>query len=193
MDAEQITTVARGISEYGALAIIAAVWILFSVGGMVIMFRFIMSTVNSSLQRTEDMLAKLLDVINDVAEGLRPETAARVKNYTNAHFDLNKLIICRLLKRIRKENHISDREATAKKIRKLVRNRFDDRNSRFDPFTYRGHKLSYYTNEEWVEKVAEAMEKELYDESGENEEREYTNISAVYDYIKHDFYHRLNE
>lgn len=193
MDAEQITTVARGISEYGALAIIAAVWILFSVGGMVIMFRFIMSTVNSSLQRTEEMLAKLLDAMNDVAEGLRPETAAKVKNFTNAHFDLNKHLVCRLLKRIRKENHISDRVATAQKIRRLVRNRYEDRNSRFDTFTYRGHKLSYYASESWIEQVAIAIENELYNPSGENDDRTYTNISAVYDDIKTDFYHRLNE
>lgn len=97
-----------------------------------------------------------------------------------------------MIKKIREENHIIDHEATGKKIRNLLRNLHEDRNSRFDCYTYRGKKLSSYTSADWVEKVAKVVEDEIYNASGQNNSRAYTNVSAAYDDIKIDFYHRLN-
>lgn len=52
--------------------------------------------------------------------------------------------------------------------------------------------MSSYTNPEWIEWVSDVVEGELYNEAGENNGRAYTNVKAVYDNIKLDFYHRLN-
>ena len=59
--------------------------------------------------------------------------------------------------------------------------------------TYRGKKLSSYTNPEWIEDVAKVIEGEIYNESGANNNRAFTNVSTVYENIKLDFYHRLNQ
>lgn len=69
---------------------------------------------------------------------------------------------------MRDENHIIDREATAEKIRTLLTNIHKDRNSKFDSFTFRGKKLSAYTNHEWIEQVAHVIEAEIYNEAGPN-------------------------
>ena len=78
------------------------------------------------------------------------------------------------------------------KIHNLVKNLHEDRNSRLDCYTYRGKKLSSYTNPDWVEWVAKVIEDEIYNENGTNNGRAYTNIQAVYENIKLDFYHRIN-
>lgn len=97
-----------------------------------------------------------------------------------------------MIKRIREENHISDKEATKKKILTLVTNLHEDRNTRFDSYRYRGKRLSEYTNRDWIKWVEKVIEDEIYNESGPNNSRAYTNVSAVYDNIKVDFYRRLN-
>jgi hypothetical protein len=43
-----------------------------------------------------------------------------------------------------------------------------------------------------VEWVAKVIEEEIYNENGTNNGRAYTNIQAVYENIKLDFYHRIN-
>ena len=100
--------------------------------------------------------------------------------------------VCRLIKRIRDENHIADREATARKIRQQLHNIHEDRKSRFDPFTYHGKRISTYCNPDWIEQVAVIVESEIYHEQGANNGRAYTNVKMVYDDIKIDFYHRIN-
>ena len=99
--------------------------------------------------------------------------------------------VCRLIKKIREENHIVDKEATKTKIHTLLHNLYEDRNSRFDNFRYRGKRLSEYCNPDWIEWVAQVIESELYNEAGANNGRAYTNVKAVYDNIKLDFYHRI--
>lgn len=195
MDADQITTVARGISEYGILAIIAAVWILQSVAN----YLQGRAQYNNMSKLANQTMADLLtetrtqnEMLADISEGLRPETLARVKVIASALFELSKLQVCRMINTVRQENHIADRAATAAKIRTLLHNLHEDRNSRLDNFSYRGRRLSSYTDAEWVERIARVFEAELYNEAGENNGRAHTNVSMAYDDIKLDFYHRLN-
>ena len=107
-------------------------------------------------------------------------------------FDLEVEKVCRLIKKVREENHISDREATEEKIRLLISNIHKDRNSKFDNFHYRGVKLSAYTNQEWIEQVAKVVENEIYNEEGENNKRAFTNVEATYASIRLDLYQNLN-
>ena len=67
-----------------------------------------------------------------------------------------------------------------------------DRDSKFDCFSYKGKKLSSYTSVGWVDWVVQVIESEIYNESGVNNGRAYTNVKAVYDRIKIEFYNNLN-
>lgn len=197
-EVQQTMEVAKGISDYGMMAVTAAFFLLLSAGMMIAIFKWFKSLVDRMLEQ-QDALNKVLDslqkntsMLRDISEGLRPETQLRIRNLTGFAFDLSVEQVCRLIKKVREENHIADHEATAEKIRKSLAVMHEDRNSRFDTFTYGGVKLSAYTNIEWIEQVAKVVESEIYHEDGANNGRAYTNVKLAYDNIKTDFYHRLN-
>ena len=191
--------VAQGISEYGIMIMICAVFILLACALMIACFKWfktviekILGDFSKQLEQISITVARNNEAMIDISEGLLPETQLRIKNISNVHFDLAVEKVCRIIKKIREENHIANKEATKAKIQTLLRNLYEDRNSRFDSFRYRGKKLSTYSNPEWIEWVAKVVEDELYNEAGANNGRAYTNVVAVYDNIKLDFYHRLN-
>ena len=197
-EVHHVTEVAKGISDLGLMAVTAAFFLLLSAAMMIAIFKWFKSMINRMFEQQESM-GQLLDILQDnnaaiksLAERLEPETQMRIRNITGFAFDLSVEQVCRLIKRVRKENHISDREATAEKIRKSLKVIHDDRNSRFDPFTYHGKPLSEFCAPEWVEDVAKVVENEIYHEDGENNARAYTNVKLAYDNIKTDFYQRIN-
>ena len=198
-DVSQVTQVAKGISDYGMMAITAAFFLLLSEAMMVALFRWFKSIIEQMMQDQKDSMHNLAeetrkqnDMLQDISEGLRPETLLRIRNLTGFAFDLSIEQVCRLIKRVREENHIIDHEATAAKIRKSLLVIHNDRNSRFDSFTYRGKSISEFCSSAWVEDVAKIVEGEIYNEDGANNARAYTNIKLAYDNIKTDFYQRLN-
>ena len=198
-DVSQVTQVAKGISDYGMMAITAAFFLLLSAAMMVALFRWFKSIIEQMMQDQKDSMHNLAeetrkqnDMLRDISEGLRPETLLRIRNLTGFAFDLSIEQVCRLIKRVREENHIIDHEATAAKIRKSLLVIHNDRNSRFDSFTYRGKSISEFCSSAWVEDVAKIVEGEIYNEDGANNARAYTNIKLAYDNIKTDFYQRLN-
>lgn len=199
VDAGQITSVAKGISDLGMMAVTAGVFLLLSMGLMISCFAWFKSLINGIIDDNRGAMQELLDEtraqnekLTDISEGLRPETQLRIKNTANVFFDLAVEKVCRIIKKVREENHIVDHEATAAKIRTLLHNIHEDRNTRFESYTYRGRKLSEYTDIAWVEKVASVVEDEIYNSAGPNNGRAYTNVKAAYDDIKLDFYKRLS-
>lgn len=200
MDAQNVTEVAKGISDYGMMAITAGFFLLLSASLMIAVFKWFKTIINRILGQQTESLKQLADIQSEnnrmlkfMSDGLKTETQLRIRNLTGFAFDLSVEQVCRLIKRIRKENHIADREATAAKIRKCLQVIHDDRNSRFDPFTYGGKPLSDYCCKEWVEDVAKVIEAEIYNNDGENNARAYTNVKLAYDNIKTEFYQRLND
>lgn len=200
MDAQNVTEVAKGISDYGMMAVTAAIYLLLSAAMMIAIFKWFKTIINRILGQQTESMKQLAEIQSEnnrmlkfMSDGLKTETMLRIRNLTGFAFDLSVEQVCRLVKRIRKENHIADRQSTATKIRKCLQVIHDDRNSRFDPFTYGGKPLSDYCSKKWVEDVAKVVESELYNEDGENNARAYTNIKLAYDNIKTDFYQRLND
>ena len=194
-----VTTVAHGISDFGMMAVTAAFFLILSAAMMVAIFKWFKAIIEQMMQDNKESLQELAkttnaqnDMLQDISEGLRTETLLRIRNLTGFAFDLSIEQVCRLIKRVRQENHIIDHEATAAKIRKSLMVIHNDRNSRFDPFTYRGKPISDYCVIEWVEDVAKVVEGEIDNADGANNARAYTNVKLAYDNIKTDFYQRLN-
>lgn len=199
-EAQNVTEFARNISDYGFMVVVCAVFLILSMGLMVTCFKWFKSIIEKIMNGYSKQLDKIQETAKsnneamlDIAEGLIPETQLRIKNISNAYFDLAVHRVCALIKRVRTENHIANHEATDTKIRTLLKNLYEDRNSRFDCFRYRGQRLSEYCNPEWIDWVVQVIEAELYSENGANDERAFTNVKAVYDNIKLDFYHRLQK
>lgn len=188
---------ARTIGDVGMMAVTAAFFLVLASMLMIACFRWFKSIINNMLDKNSKMIDELLketrsqnSMLADISEGLRPETQLRIKNTSSIYFDYAVEKVCRIIKKVREENHIVDKEATRHKIRTLLINLHDDRNSRFDYYTYRGKRLASYTSPEWVDWVAEVVESEVY--ADQNNGRAYTNVQAVYDRIKLDFYHKMN-
>lgn len=197
-DVGEVMAVAEGISDYGFLVVLAAFYLIITAVMMVTMFKWFKNIIDKVIaQQAEfkpvmEAIREVGNLMERIAEGLRPETMLRIRNLTGFAFDLSVEQVCRLIKKVREENHIDNREATAEKIRKSLTVMHEDRNSRFDSFSFRGEKLSRYCNEKWIEKVAVVVEGEIYHEDGVNNGRAYTNVKLAYDEIKTDFYNRLN-
>lgn len=194
---EDVTTIAKGISDFGMMAITAGFFLVLTGLLWVACFRWFKKIIDDMIKGNAQMIKDLLtetrkqnDMLNDISEGLRPETLLRIKNMSGAHFDLAIEKVFHLIGRIKQENHIDDKERTRNKIKTLISNLHEDRKSKFDSFTYHGRKVSDYVNPEWVDWVADQVETEVYDDE-QNKARAYTNIKAIYEKIKVDFYNRL--
>lgn len=198
MDVGSATEVAKGITDLGMMAMVAGFFLVLSSLLWVACFRWFKSIIDGMIKDNTKMVKDLIDetrkqndMLNDISEGLKPETQLRVKNFTGVYFDLAIEKVCRIIKKVREENHIVDKEATRAKIRTLLHNLHEDRNSRFDSFSYRGKILTTYVNHDWVDWVTEVVEREVYSDTVNNG-RAYTNVQAVYERIKLDFYHKMN-
>lgn len=197
-EVQQVTDIAKGISENGILIMIGAIYLILSASMMIALFRWFRTIINGMIKGSSEAMNELLEetrrqnnMLEDLSEGLRPETQLRIRNLSGFAFDLSVEQVCRLIKKIREENHIADRAATLDKIRKSLMVIHEDRKSRFDTFMFRGNRLSSYCNPEWVDNVAKVVESEIYNVDGQNNGRAYTNVKLAYDNIKTDFYHRL--
>lgn len=197
-EVEQVTQVAKSISDYGALVVIGAAFIVLSVLMWVAIFNWFKKMVDKSINlnnRTVASIEKKTDNINglliDIAESLKPTTLQQIKHISTAYFDLAIDKCVRIVNKVKTENHIVDVVATKAKIHDLVTNLHEDRNSKFDVYNYRGKPLSEYTSREWIEWVSDVIEKEVYSEKN-NEARTATNVSTVYEKIKLDFYKKIN-
>lgn len=196
--AEQIVQAAEGISNFGLLAVAAAAFILLSVVLWAGIFWWFKGIINDTLNRNASDMSALIsktetqnELLHEIAAGLRPTTLMQAKERGDLCFDLSIEKVCRLIKRVRQENNIADKEKTRNKITTLLTNIHDERNSRFDNIQFKGHQLSFFTNKEWIGWVAQVVENEIYADTVNNG-RAYTNVDAVYDRIRNDFNHRLN-
>ena len=195
--AEEIVSVAKGISDYGALAVLSASFVLISVITQFSIFRWFKNIIDGLIKNTSCAIDDLLketkmqnEQLTDIAEGLRPRTMLEIKDITKTCFDLSVEKVCQIIKRVKEENNIHDEESTKKKIRLLLTNLHEDRNSRFDNHIFKGKPLTYYTSTEWIDWVEDVVIKEVYSETM-NEKRARTNVIAVYDRIKLDTYHKM--
>lgn len=195
--AEEIVSVAKGISDYGALAVLSASFILISVITQFSIFRWFKNIIDGLIKNTSCAIDELLketkmqnEQLTDIAEGLRPRTMLEIKDITKTCFDLSVEKVCQIIKRVKEENNIHDVESTKAKIRLLLTNLHEDRNSRFDNHIFKGKPLTYYTSTEWIDWVEDVVIKEVYSETM-NEKRARTNVIAVYDRIKLDTYHKM--
>ena len=191
---------AQGISEFGLMVVICAFFIAISAGMMIFMFRWMVNTINDVMKTNKEMLTRLdaqmqenNKIMQSIAEGLRPETDQRIRILSKSMFNLAKHELMEIVDTVRTENHIVDREGTEAKITKLVTNLHEDKNTDFGYYTYRGRKLSTYTNNDWIEWMKQGVVNEVYNEKGFNKDRMNTNITAIFDRIKLDFHHRLHD
>lgn len=193
-----INETAQGISDFGILVMVAAVFLV----GVWLMFKHLISTskatTNLLINSVNDTMKKLVEsnknqeeAISELASCLKPANDIQIRNIVNTYFDLYHLRICYLIKEVRTENHLTDRETVRRKIFLRVSNLFKKRNSEFDYIRYRNRALSEYTDSKWVEKMANLVEQEVYN-TEENEARTYNAVKSMVEENKMSFLDRIN-
>ncbi len=189
--------VAKGISDYGMMAVTAGFFLVISALMMVIFVKWFIKVVNNILEKQNVVLDQLLEqnreqtrTLERISESFVEANLLRVKTVTSFAFDLSIEQVRKVVQRIRTENNIADLEATREKITHLLTNLHDDRNTKLDNFTYSGKPLSAYTEKHWIDDIAKLVEREVYEEK-ENNGRLYTNLKLAYDSIRIEFYKNL--
>lgn len=190
--------VAESISNFGMMAVAAAFFVILAIVIMVMFVKWFKDIINNIMTTNQNMLTKLdaqmkenNDVMKSIAEGLRPETLLRVQTTSEMAFQLAQFRLLEIIDTVRTENHIVNREATEVKIEKLVLNLHEEMNGKFDYYSYRGKKLSLYTNQQWVDWMKQGVINEIYSDQERNEDRTHTNVSAIFKRIALDFNHNL--
>lgn len=188
--------VTKGISEFGMLAVSAGFFIVISASLMVICFRWFKSIIDKMISKYNDTLTLLLEESKSqnqklmyISEALIPETQLRAKTLVNAFVDLNCEKTIELVSRVRRENHIIDKEATEKKVKALVQNMIQDMESKLNLFKYQGNPLGAYIPEETAKAVKQAIIDDLYKNEEASILRTRSNIVICFESIKLDIYH----
>lgn len=189
--------VAKGIGDFGMMAVSAAFFLIFSFFMMGVFVKWFIKIINGIVDTNTKMIKSLLEEtkmqnvkLEEIREGLSDESMTQIKAVTGALFDLSVEKCMRIIKKIKVENNIKDRENTLIKIKALVTNIHYDRNSKLDYFKHRGKRLSEYVDNCWIDDLVKVIEKEVYNEN-ENNGRAYSNIQTAYENIKIQFYKNL--
>ena len=113
--AEEIVSVAKGISDYGALAVLSASFILISVITQFSIFRWFKNIIDGLIKNTSCAIDDLLketkmqnEQLTDIADGLRPRSLLEVKDITKTCFDLSVEKVCQIIKRVKEEKRRRD-------------------------------------------------------------------------------------
>ena len=131
---ESVVGLAKSMDEHGSLVVIGAVFLFISITVMVgvfTMFRSIVQRLMNNFQKQLENQSKdtreMKELLIDIAESLRPANELQIKGISATCFDLAREQVCKLIKQIKRENHICDIPNTKKKIRDLLVTLHDNR------------------------------------------------------------------
>ena len=205
----QTLEVAKGISDYGFGTVAAGAFVVLAIAIFLIVFWWLKSTIaqmmdsqrsliDNMVKSNAENMVELLEetkrqnsLLLTIRDGLLDETMLQVKNTSGMAFDLSAYDVLEIINTVRKENNISNRDATIQKIRKLVGNQYRCIKSKMDCYPFKGRHLSDYMKDDWVDKVSVIVESEVYHDKGANANREHTNVFAAFDEIKLEFYNSI--
>jgi hypothetical protein len=194
----QTIEVAKGISDYGFGAVAAGAFVVLGIAMFLIMFSWFKNMLSQLVNDNVEKMNELLEetkrqntMLLAIRDGLLDETMLQVKNTSSMAFDLSAYDVLGIIEIVRKENNISNREATMLKVRKLVGNQYRTIKSKMDCYPFKGKHLSDFMKDDWVDKVANIVKAEVYHDKGANANREHTNVFAAFEEIKIEFYNSI--
>ena len=195
-----VIEVARGISDFGMLEMAAAAFIVMSLVLLFFVIRWFMRMVNQvfgALQKTLDTIAQgqinQEGKLDQLKEALTGEMLNQVRVFTNYAFDYNMHQVCVAIGQIKEENNLENREAVEKKLRAILGNLYNRRNSDFDAFAYNGKKLSFFTDHKWADRIYEYCMASIYDGLAYHRRKYLLELGIFYEEIKVEFMENLRK
>lgn len=167
--------VAKAIADYGFMAVLTA----FTLVAMFIMFKFFMSTLKKLLEKQDGAY-------------LYETPMEQIRVLQSALFDLAKHEVLSQMYRIFTENNLHDKEHVRSKIKDVLTNIHNDRNSKLDNFKYHGLKLSEFTYTKWIDRITDVCMKQIYmNEKEFSHKRTFSALDVAYNRVKIEFYNNI--
>ncbi len=192
--------VGKGISDFGMVAIAGAFFLIICGVMWLFIFKWFKHLVDNVITRQEKVINDLLvetkaqnEVLSDINEGLKPISQMQINSVCNNFFDLDCERLCRLVRNVRDENNIDDKQKTRRKIETRCNAIIKKRSIELDNFIHRGKRLSEFMSTDWVKKFSDIIESEIYNPIGANNARAYANIKTAIDEVKVEFFNNMNK
>ena len=192
--------VGKGISDFGMVAIAGAFFLIICGVMWLFIFKWFKHLVDNVITRQEKVINDLLvetkaqnEGLSDINEGLKPISQMQINSVCNNFFDLDCERLCRLVRNVRDENNIDDKQKTRRKIETRCNAIIKKRSIELDNFIHRGKRLSEFMSTDWVKKFSDIIESEIYNPVGANNARAYANIKTAIDEAKVEFFNNMNK
>lgn len=192
--------VGKGISDFGMVAIAGAFFLIICGVMWLFIFKWFKHLVDNVITRQEKVINDLLvetkaqnEVLSDINEGLKPISQMQINSVCNNFFDLDCERLCQLVRNVRDENNIDDKQKTRRKIETRCNAIIKKRSIELDNFIHRGKRLSEFMSTDWVKKFSDIIESEIYNPVGANNARAYANIKTAIDEAKVEFFNNMNK
>ena len=186
MDTLNPIDVAKGISDYGFMAVYCGICLALTAWAVIRSVKKITKAVELLSETQQPMY----EIVKEIRFGANRDLYAQANVVASYSFDYSRVEVLRALYRIVRDNNLEDRAGVERKVYLVLGNLQATRSIRMSNFSVNGRRLSEYIKPEWVEIVAKAMLAELYSDGKFNLDRAETNIGLVYNEIESSF---LNE
>ncbi|MCL1933979.1 MAG: hypothetical protein FWF53_09250 [Candidatus Azobacteroides sp.] len=196
---EPVVQVAKGISEYGFMAIVSAFYLIITGIMMVFFIKWFVKIIDGIVKGQEKSLGEVVTLqremvlmMKSINDGINDETLTQIKLFITAIIENSKYKMYHEAKKIYEENNLEkNRESIEKKVSNLVKNMYDSHEQKYDSFSYKGKKLFLYTNSSWVDKIAETVLNSIYMDNYSHTKL-FTNLTIAYEEIINDFIKNLS-
>ena len=208
--------VAKGIGDYGMMAISAAFMLVFAavilIAGISILKKFFadasnnfaelpeaLSKIEANIQETishyqeiSDTNQEIRDYLRTLAEATATQHIGVLKLIVNENFNLSEQRVVAEILRIKEVNHIQDnRKMIECKVKRIVTNLYDKRVSYFHNFCYQGKFIDAFIGDTYIDRVLKVMMSEIY--SDHTTTLIMDNVKNLYDELRNDYFKRMLE
>jgi hypothetical protein len=190
--------VSKSVSEFGVLVVTAAAFVIAAIGLQAFFSKTTKKLINDIITTQQTMLKEILELlrgqnagIGELKEALTGEILNQIRIVSNYAFDYNKYQVLMAIAQIKEGNNLENIQTVERKLKMILNNLYNKRNSDFDAFAYNGKKLSYYTNPEWSEHIYKFCIDAIYDGNAYNRDKYLHNLNIFYEEVKIEFFDNL--
>lgn len=198
IDVSQGLDVAKGVSEYGFMVVVSGFFILLcSVILFTIVKRYMKMTDENMkgsvkmMQSIADTLTSVARKIDDISEAEAEKNLTQIKTIAMMAKKYDVEFTMNMIRRIRTDNHLNEKEKLAAKVSALCKNLAMQRGDELSLFMYRGKPLDEYMPQSWHFQIEKTMLADL--DMEESYSRTYSNMRNAFDSVFNLFVENLKK
>jgi len=208
---ESVLAVAKGITDYTILVIIASAYIVTTLMLNLLWWYFSKKQSTYILEQHGKIVQGMIDAqqgkldsilenakqtdnkLNQLKEAITGEEFNKVRVAASYGFDFNKLSVALFINETKTLNNLDNRSGIEKSVRMTIDNLYNRFVNDMDNFEYNGRKLSYFFDPEWKERVYEFCVDSIYDGKQNNCGNYIKSLSNYFDEFKVKFFDKLRK